>query len=98
MQNTSDEVKARLAKLCMDDPTIHWLKRCGGRHYDNPFKELSDLRQTGSVENISSRVFQLSEEQYPGYFMGGFQPELCCWVCTFRLQPTQQVADDEDSS
>lgn len=59
--------------------------------YYNPFEELSNLRQTGSGEDyiaefeyISSKVYQLSDEEYLGYFMCGFQPELCCWVCIFN--------------
>ncbi|WVZ25291.1 hypothetical protein V8G54_003835 [Vigna mungo] len=52
--------------------------RYGGRTSDNPFEELKDLSQTGSVdeylaefEYISSQVYRLPEEQYLGYFIGG---------------------------
>src|ERR1044072_3893759 len=54
----------------------------GGRRLENPFEELSTLRQTGSVEEfveafdlLSSKVGRLPEEQYLGYFMSGLKPQ-----------------------
>ncbi|KAL9325502.1 hypothetical protein ACSQ67_006147 [Phaseolus vulgaris] len=52
------------------------IARYDGRRLENPFEELSTLRQAGRVEEfveafelLSSRVGRLSEEQYLGYFM-----------------------------
>ncbi|KAJ1422761.1 Retrotransposon gag domain [Sesbania bispinosa] len=118
VQNTSDEVKVKLAKLSMDGYTIHWfnlwketedhltwpklkqalIEQYGGRCFDNPFEELSDLRQIGSIEEyiaefelISSQVGRLPEEQYLGYFMGGLRPELRCRVRTFNPRTRTQM-------
>lgn len=52
------------------------IERYGGRQNVNPFEELTDPQQTGSVdeyiaefEYISSKVGCLPEEEYLGYFM-----------------------------
>ncbi|KAL9324015.1 hypothetical protein ACSQ67_008872 [Phaseolus vulgaris] len=59
------------------DRTLRW------RRLENPFEELSTLRQTGRVEEfveafelLSSRVGRLPEEQYLGYFMSGLKPPI----------------------
>ncbi|MCI43026.1 pentatricopeptide repeat-containing protein, partial [Trifolium medium] len=50
---------------------------------ENPFEELSTLKQSGSVEEfveafelLSSQVGRLPEEQYLGYFMSGLKPQI----------------------
>ena len=65
--------------------------RYGGGRSDNPYEELKDLNQTGSIEEylsefefISSQVSRLSEEQYLGYFIGGLRPEIRRRVRTFN--------------
>lgn len=70
VQNSSEAIKVKLAKLCMEGTTIHWfnllcatvenlswedfkralIERYGGRQSDNPFEELKDLTQTGTVD------------------------------------------------
>lgn len=59
------------------------IARYGGRRLENPFEELSTLRQKGSVEEfveafelLSSQVGRLPEEQYLGYFMSGLKPQI----------------------
>lgn len=74
VQQSSEEMKLRLAKLSMEGATIHWfnllretedqltwttlkqalIERYGGRQSDNPFEELKDLRQTGTVDEYIS--------------------------------------------
>jgi len=118
VQNISDAVKVKLAKLSMEGATIHWfnllretedhlswsifkqalIERYGGRRFDNPFEELSDLRQGGSVDDyiaefeyLSSQVGRLPEEQYLGYFMGGLRLEIRRCVRTFSPQTRPQM-------
>ncbi|XP_027936242.1 uncharacterized protein LOC114191269 [Vigna unguiculata] len=80
--------------------------RYGGRTSNNPFEELKDLLQTGSVEEylaefeyISSQVSRLPEEQYLGYFIGGLRSEIRRRVRTFnpvnRLQAMRLARDVE---
>ncbi|WVZ12247.1 hypothetical protein V8G54_016777, partial [Vigna mungo] len=80
--------------------------RYGGRTSGNPFEELKDLSQTGSVdeylaefEYISSQVSRLPEEQYLGYFIGGLRLEIRRRVRTFnpmnRLQAMRLARDVE---
>ncbi|XP_050874662.1 uncharacterized protein LOC127077172 [Lathyrus oleraceus] len=103
VQNTSDDMRVKLARLSMEGSTIHWfnllmetkdelswekmkralIARYGGRRLENPFEELSTLRQKGSVEEfveafelLSSQVGRLPEEQYLGYFMSGLKPQI----------------------
>jgi len=82
------------------------VERYGSRHFVNPFEELSDLRQNGSLEEfiskfeyLSAMVGRLPEAQYLGYFMGGLQPELRRRVRTFnpctRLQMMHVARDVE---
>ncbi|GAU35601.1 hypothetical protein TSUD_295370 [Trifolium subterraneum] len=59
------------------------IPRYGGRRLENPFEELSTLKQSGSVEDfvepfelLSSQVGRLPEEQYLGYFMSGLKPQI----------------------
>ncbi|MCH79746.1 enzymatic polyprotein [Trifolium medium] len=100
VQNTSDDMRVKLARLSMEGSTIHWfnllmeteddlsweklkrslIARYGGRRLENPFEELSTLKQQGTVEEyvesfelLSSQVGRLPEEQYLGYFMGGLK-------------------------
>ncbi|KAJ9564989.1 hypothetical protein OSB04_000955 [Centaurea solstitialis] len=72
------------------------IERYGGRKSDNPFEELKDLSQTGSVdefidefEYISSQVNRLPEEQYLGYFLGGLRSDIRLRVRTFN--PTNRI-------
>ncbi|KAI5447488.1 hypothetical protein KIW84_015083 [Lathyrus oleraceus] len=72
VQNTSDDMRVKLARLSME-----------GRRLENPFEELSTLRQKGSVEEfveafelLSSQVGRLPEEQYLGYFISGLKPQI----------------------
>ncbi|MCH79730.1 pentatricopeptide repeat-containing protein [Trifolium medium] len=72
------------------------IARYGGRRLENPFEELSTLRQTGNVEEfieafelLSSQVGRLPEEQYLGYFMSGLKPQIRRRVRT--LNPTSQM-------
>nr|KYP51600.1 hypothetical protein KK1_026484 [Cajanus cajan]KYP51645.1 hypothetical protein KK1_026529 [Cajanus cajan] len=58
-------------------------ERYSGKRNKNPFEELTDLQQIGSIEEyiaeyeyVSSQVPRLPKEQYLGYFMGGCRPEL----------------------
>ncbi|KAJ9561664.1 hypothetical protein OSB04_006824 [Centaurea solstitialis] len=55
------------------------IERYGGRQGGNPFEELKDLSQIGSVEEFINEfeyVSRLPEEQYLGYFLGGLRPEI----------------------
>ncbi|GAU10872.1 hypothetical protein TSUD_424570, partial [Trifolium subterraneum] len=59
------------------------IARYGGRRLENPFEELSTLKQQGTVEEyveafelLSSQVGRLPEEQYLGYFMSGLKPQI----------------------
>lgn len=79
----------------------------GGRRLENPFEELSTLRQTGSVEEfveafelLSSQVGRLPEEQYLGYFMSGLKAQIRRRVRTLnpqnRMQMMRMAKDVED--
>ncbi|KAJ9541667.1 LOW QUALITY PROTEIN: hypothetical protein OSB04_028173 [Centaurea solstitialis] len=83
------------------------IERYGGRQSDNPFEELKDLAQIGSVDEfitdfefVSSQVSRLPEEQYLGYFLGGLRPEIRLRVRTFnpvnRIQ-AMKIARDVES-
>ncbi|GAU13119.1 hypothetical protein TSUD_174190 [Trifolium subterraneum] len=83
------------------------IARYGGRRLENPFEELSTLKQGGSVkeyveafELLSSQVTRLPEEQYLGYFMSGLKPPIRRRVRTFnprtRLQMMRVAKDVED--
>ncbi|KAE9602911.1 putative succinate dehydrogenase (quinone) [Lupinus albus] len=82
------------------------IDRYGGRQSGNPFEELKDLIQTGSVEEyvsefefISSQVDRLPEEQYMGYFLGGLRSDIRLRVRTLnpvnRLQAMRCARDVE---
>ncbi|PNY17068.1 retrotransposon-related protein [Trifolium pratense] len=127
VQNTTEEMKVKLARLSMEGPTIHWfnlmleteddlswiklkkalIARYGGRRLENPFEELSALKQTGSVEDyveafelLSSQVGRLPEEQYLGYFMSGLKAQIRRRVRTLnpssRLQMMRIAKDVEE--
>lgn len=127
VQNTSEEMRVKLARLSMEGSTIHWfnllmetedelsweklkralIARYGGRRLENPFEELSTLRQTGSVEEfveafelLSSQVGRLPEEQYLGYFMSGLKAQIRRRVRTLnpqnRMQMMRMEKDVED--
>lgn len=127
VQNTSEEMRVKLARLSMEGSTIHWfnllmetedelsweklkralIARYGGRRLENPFEELSTLRQTGSVEEfveafelLSSQVGRLPEEQYLGYFMSGLKAQIRRRVRTLnpqnRMQMMRMAKDVED--
>lgn len=83
------------------------IARYGGRRLENPFEELSTLRQTGSVEEfveafelLSSQVGRLPEEQYLGYFMSGLKVQIRRRVRTLnpqnRMQMMRMAKDVED--
>lgn len=83
------------------------IARYGGRRLENPFEELSTLRQTGSVEAfveafelLSSQVGRLPEEQYLGYFMSGLKQKIRRRVRTLnpqnRMQLMRMAKDVED--
>jgi hypothetical protein len=118
VQNTTEEMKVKLARLSMEGSTIHWFKllletedeltwvklkkaliaRYGGRRLENPFEELSTLRQTGSVEEfveafelLSSQVGRLPEEQYLGYFMSGLNAPIRRRVRTLNPATRMQM-------
>ncbi|MCH99493.1 enzymatic polyprotein, partial [Trifolium medium] len=83
------------------------IARYGGRRLENPFEELSTLRQNGSVEEyveafelLSSQVGRLPEEQYLGYFMSGLKPQIRRRVRTLnpvsRMQMMRIAKDVEE--
>lgn len=58
---------------------------------ENPYEELKELKQAGSVEDYiaefelySSQCGRLSEAQYLGYFIGGLKPEIKCRLHTLK--------------
>ncbi|MCI17325.1 pentatricopeptide repeat-containing protein, partial [Trifolium medium] len=74
------------------------ISRYGGRRLENPFEELSTLRQTGSVEEfveafelLSSQVGRLPEDQYLGYFMSGLKHPIRRRVRTLNPQNRMQM-------
>ncbi|GAU35803.1 hypothetical protein TSUD_155780 [Trifolium subterraneum] len=87
------------------EDNLSWVKlkkaliaRYGGRRLENPFEELSTLKQTGSVEDyvesfelLSSQVGRLPEEQYLGYFMGGLIEPIRRRVRTFNPTTRMEV-------
>ncbi|XP_045803285.1 uncharacterized protein LOC123896906 [Trifolium pratense] len=83
------------------------IARYGGRRLENPFEELSTLRQKGTVEEfvesfelLSSQVGRLPEEQYLGYFMSGLKPQIRRRVRTLnprnRMEMMRIAKDVED--
>lgn len=69
-----------------------------GRRLENPFEELSTLKQNGSVEEfveafelLSSQVGRLPEEQYLGYFMSGLKQPIRRMVRTLNPQNRMQM-------
>ncbi|CAJ2641852.1 unnamed protein product [Trifolium pratense] len=83
------------------------IERYGGRRLENPFEELSTLRQTGSVEEfveafelLSSQVGRLLEKQYLGYFMSGLKSSIRRRVRTLnpsnRMQLMRMAKDVEE--
>ncbi|MCI40846.1 pentatricopeptide repeat-containing protein, partial [Trifolium medium] len=83
------------------------IARYGGRRLENPFEELSALKQTGSVEEfveafelLSSQVGRLPEEQYLGYFMSGLKAQIRRRVRTLnpsnRMQMMRIAKDVEE--
>jgi hypothetical protein len=118
VQNTSDDMRVKLARLSMEGATIHWfnllmetedflsweklknslIARYGGRRLENPFEELSTLKQNGSVEEfteafelLSSQEGRLPEEQYLGYYMSGLKPAIRRRVRTLNPQSRMQM-------
>jgi hypothetical protein len=127
VQNTTDDMRVKLARLSMEGATIHWfnllmetedeltweklkkslIARYGSRRLENPFEELSTLKQIGTVEEfvesfelLSSQVGRLPEEQYLGYFMSGLKPQIRRRVRTLnptnRMQMMRIAKDVED--
>ncbi|GAU21227.1 hypothetical protein TSUD_11450 [Trifolium subterraneum] len=83
------------------------IARYGGRRLDNPFEELSNLRQKGGVEEyvesfelLSSQVGRLPEDQYMGYFMSGLKTQIRRRVRTLnprsRMEMMRMAKDVED--
>ncbi|PNY15662.1 retrotransposon-related protein [Trifolium pratense] len=91
--------------LLETEDDLSWIKlkkaliaRYGGRRLENPFEELSALKQTGSVEEyveafelLSSQVARLPEEQYLGYFMSGLKAQIRRRVRTLNPVTRMQV-------
>ncbi|MCH80746.1 enzymatic polyprotein, partial [Trifolium medium] len=91
--------------LLETEDELSWVKlkkeliaRYGGRRLENPFEELSTLRQTGSVEEfveafelLSSQVGRLPEEQYLGYFMSGLKAQIRRRVRTLNPSTRMQM-------
>lgn len=76
LMETEDELSWEKLKRAL-------IARYGGRRLENPFEELSTLKQKDSVEEfveafelLSSQVGRLPEEQYLGYFMSGLKPQI----------------------
>ncbi|XP_057438197.1 transposon Tf2-1 polyprotein isoform X1 [Lotus japonicus] len=89
LMETEDELSWEKLKRAL-------IARYGGRRLENPFEELSTLRQRGSVEEfveafelLSSQVGRLPEDQYLGYFMSGLKPLIRRRVRT--LNPTTRM-------
>ncbi|PNX92555.1 retrotransposon-related protein, partial [Trifolium pratense] len=100
LMETEDELSWKKLKKSL-------IARYGGRRLENPFEELSTLRQTGSVEEfveafelLSSQVGRLPEEQYLGYFMSGLKAPIRRRVRTLnpqnRMQLMRMAKDVED--
>ena len=100
LMETEDELSWEKLKRAL-------IARYGGRWLENPFEELSTLRQTGSVEEfveafelLSSQVGRLPEEQYLGYFMSGLKAQIRRRVRTLnpqnRMQMMRMAKDVED--
>lgn len=100
LMETEDELSWEKLKRAL-------IARYGGRRLENPFEELSTLRQTGSVEEfveafelLSSQVGRLPEEQYLGYFMSGLKAQIRRRVRTLnpqnRMQMMRMAKDVED--
>lgn len=100
LMETEDELSWEKLKKAL-------IARYGGRRLENPFEELSTLRQKRGVEEyveafelLSSQVGKLPEEQYLGYFMSGLQPQIRRRVRTLnpqsRMQMMRMVKDVED--
>ncbi|GAU17006.1 hypothetical protein TSUD_37640 [Trifolium subterraneum] len=100
--------------LLETEDDLSWVKlkkaliaRYGGRRLENPFEELSTLKQTGRVEEfveafelLSSQVGRLPEEQYLGYFMGGLKDPIRRRVRTFNpntRMAVMRIAKDVES-
>ncbi|MCI32237.1 retrotransposon gag protein, partial [Trifolium medium] len=67
------------------------MARFGGGRLENPFEELKELKQTGSVEDYvaefelySSQCGRLPEQQFLGYFVGGLRHDIRSRVRTFK--------------
>ncbi|MCI30473.1 pentatricopeptide repeat-containing protein, partial [Trifolium medium] len=91
LMETEDELSWEKLKKAM-------IGRYGGRRLENPFEELSALRQNGSVEEfveafelLSSQVGRLPEEQYLGYFMNGLKPQIRRRVRTLNPKSRMQM-------
>jgi hypothetical protein len=100
LMETEDELSWEKLKRAL-------IARYGGRRLENPFEELSTLRQKGTVEEfveafelLSSQVGRLPEEQYLGYFMSGLQPQIRRRVRTLnprnRMEMMRIAKDVED--
>lgn len=100
LMETEDELSWEKLKRAL-------IARYGGRRLENPFEELSTLRQTGSVEEfveafelLSSQVGRLLEEQYLGYFISGLKAQIRRRVRTLnpqnRMQMMRMAKDVED--
>ncbi|GAU17045.1 hypothetical protein TSUD_105440 [Trifolium subterraneum] len=100
LMETEDELSWEKLKRAL-------IARYGGRRLENPFEELSTLRQKGDVEEyveafelVSSQVGRLPEEQYLGYFMSGLKPAIRRRVRTMnprsRMEMMRIVKDVEE--
>lgn len=100
LMETEDELSWEKLKRAL-------IARYGGRRLENPFEELSTLKQKDSVEEfvealelLSSQVGRLPEEQYLGYFMSGLKPQIRRRVRTLnprnRMEMMRIAKDVED--
>ncbi|PNX97560.1 retrotransposon-related protein, partial [Trifolium pratense] len=67
------------------------MARFGGDRLENPFEELKELKQSGTVadyiaefELYSSQCGRLPEQQFLGYFVGGLRHDIRSRVRTFK--------------
>lgn len=78
-------------ELTWENLTEAMMIRFGGGRLENPFEELKELKQNGSVEEYvaefelySSQCGRLPEQQFLGYFIGGLRHDIRSRVRTFK--------------
>ncbi|XP_045809738.1 uncharacterized protein LOC123904093 [Trifolium pratense] len=103
VQDTTPEVKVKLAQICMEGATIHFfnsligededlpweqlkealLGRYGGHGEGDVYEQLTELKQSGSVDDyitefeyLTAQIPKLPEKQFLGYFLHGLKVEI----------------------